>query len=85
MISSETTDTNITENMAMMAQNLVLMRKRAFDRVLELFPDIVLEKTNWSHILTEELAQLDENELKTYIGRRAYMRKIVYKAFPLFK
>lgn len=40
-IQSETTTSNIAESIVRMSQNLVLMRKRAFDRAIELFPNII--------------------------------------------
>ena len=60
MIASETTTTNIAEAIARMGQNLILMRKRAFDRALELFPNIITQSTTWSRTLDEAINEMNE-------------------------
>lgn len=75
-------DKDISEKIVRLSQNLILMRKRAFDRVLELFPNIKTQSTDWAHILQTELSGYNENELKNHIFRTALIRKLVYRIFP---
>lgn len=85
MISSETTTTNIAETIARMGQNLILMRKRAFDRALELFPNIITQSNTWSRILDEAVNEMNESELKTLTTRTQFMRKMIHEIFPWLK
>lgn len=82
MIASETTTTNIAEAIARMGQNLILMRKRAFDRALELFPNIITQSTTWSRTLDEAINEMNEWELKTLTTRTQFMRKMIHEIFP---
>lgn len=84
MIDEEVKDTEISERIARMGKNLMLMRKRSYDRAIELFPNIK-NQNNWSNALHQELATYNENELKNYVTRTASMRKLVYSIFPDLK
>ena len=84
-IQSETTTSNIAESIVRMSQNLVLMRKRAFDRAIELFPNIINQWPTWSRTLDSAIQLMDETELKTASTRTQYMRKFIHATFPLLK
>lgn len=84
MIDEEAKNAEISERVARMGKDLMLMRKRSFDRAVELFPN-VKNQENWSHLLRNELATYNENELKNYVMRTASMRKLVYGIFPDLK
>ena len=76
MIDEEAKNAEISERVARMGKYLMLMRKRSFDRAVELFPN-VKNQENWSHLLRNELATYNENELKNYVMRTASMRNVI--------
>lgn len=84
-IDREARDSQILENVARLSSGLVLMRKRAFDAALEVFPSIKDQGANWRTVLTTALGEYNENELKDRIQRAALMRKALYSAFPELK
>ena len=47
LIQQYTTETLLNEKVANIGKNLVIRRKRAFDRVGEVFPQIVDERSDW--------------------------------------
>jgi hypothetical protein len=85
IIDSFSKDEELWENIARASQNLLLMRKRTYNRALELFPDIKNQQADWSLSLQNWLGELDEDELKSHVTRTALMRKFVYKLFPELK
>jgi hypothetical protein len=80
-IDQETTDIKISDQILRIGTTLVLRRKRAFDRALELFPTIRWNTQDES-ILRTEIAGYNEDELHAMITKSSVMRERVRVVFP---
>jgi hypothetical protein len=82
VIDTESTDDKVYETIAQMSKNLVLRRKRLFDRSMELFPTISDQGNNWKMNLVASIHRYDEDELHNLITRTPALRKMLYETFP---
>lgn len=82
MIDTEAQDDQISEMVINMSKNLVLRRKRVFDRTVELFPTIKAQRSDWRNILDVAISSYSEDELQNLIHRSASLRKMTYDIFP---
>jgi DNA-binding Lrp family transcriptional regulator len=81
-IATISIDTEIGERIVRMGTDLVLMRKRAHDRAVDLFPNIRTTRADWSLILNVALSDLDEVALKNHVSRTHIIRSLVHTTFP---
>lgn len=82
IIDAEARDENISEMIINMSKNLVLRRKRVFDRTVELFPTIKTQRSDWRNILDIAISRYNEDDLQNLIHRSASLRKMTYDIFP---
>lgn len=81
IITTQISDTEIQERVARLGKALVLSRKRAFDRAIELFPQIKKEE-NYEATLRWYLAQYNQEQLNDAATRTPIMRWWMKRAFP---
>jgi hypothetical protein len=81
MIESEAQRDTIIERLNYMSRNLILWRKRATERALELFPSLP-DLNNWLSILRSEIMLLDEDKLQNLSIRTSRMKQFIYRILP---
>ena len=81
MIDQECTEKHLSEQILLKGKELVLLRKRIFDDVLEFFPTVEAQ-SQWESILRGEVDTYDISQLRKIIGKKSELRKLVHETFP---